>query len=469
MKGNLIDVPILNIDEVMKSNVTTDEGSPEINEKESKESYDQSEIDNLTVRLKEELITDVKKKYNYKLPLNSYTVKLVSTILIGISALIFEWTVLLGITTKDTFTSKTASKEEFWEKLKGFIIYLFSRWIYVARLCSHFSIGFFCITTLSDVFKGTKKPFKFFMTNIILAILFYYMTAIIIFVVKNLIMDRAVEDLLNTAKTNYDIKNKINDTIGYFRNLASIQLINIIGSYNYFLDNLIIGSLYQFLFYKPINYSWKKFIIFRSCSLIPIIFIIISIIIRALSMTIKLKWSMYIVEIFAGPKLTVYAFLVTICLLIKKYAKKYNIFDENGEIDVNIFAGLGGKIFTIFCIIELICGLCFTELSIIGLGNNYLMILGVPIMFIFNYKANPSFSCKCCNFDHRRLSIILRIFIYVLIGTPFLVLFIDNYNSLKNLIKDIVKNGPEIIGKIETHYKNILSTLELIFMLIKNK
>lgn len=385
-----------------------------------------------------EILTNPKKNYRYKLPLNYFIVNLISIILFSISILVMEVIICIGLL---IIFNKFFKNEDLWEQLKFFVKVFFSKWYFIGQLCSHFSIGFFCITTFSNIFIGIKKPIKFFISNIIKAILFYFFTSFIIsFIVDSIMKEIIQKNLLEKANEDqYPIIKKITDS---FINSTSKKIENFMGKYNIFLDELIIGMLYFFLFYNPTNYNKDKLLIFRLFILVPIIYIIISLIIRGLNINNIIDFSTNIMQIFIGQKFTIYGFFVTTCLLIKLYGKKYNIFNKDGEIDQYVFAGLGGKIFSTFCIFELICGLFIPELNNIGIGNNYLIILGAPIIFIYNYKNNPSCKCLCCkNFKLSYINTIIKIVVYLIIIIIALVIFIICLyliDKLKPVIEEII-------------------------------
>ena len=137
-------------------------------------------------------------------------------------------------------------------------------------------------------------------------------------------------------------------------------IADFLSTYNIFLEKLVIGTLYLFLFYEPkkLANNPKYLLVFRLLSLVPISFIIISLVLRALKNTNILVINEYVLSFLMGPKITIYGFFITTLSIIKYKERKYNnIFDEDNTIDTKIFTKIGSLIFAIFGGIELIFGL----------------------------------------------------------------------------------------------------------------
>jgi hypothetical protein len=127
-------------------------------------------------------------------------------------------------------------------------------------------------------------------------------------------------------------------------------------------------------------------ILTRLLSILPISYIIISFVFRALNNLGKITLSLYAIPIFVGNKFTIFGFFIAFLLYLKVKDKNYTMFDEEGNILPNVFAKISSKIFSFFGFIELYIGLFHSQLSTYGIGSYYLLILCAPIMTLYDYK-----------------------------------------------------------------------------------
>ncbi len=114
------------------------------------------------------------------------------------------------------------------------------------------------------------------------------------------------------------------------------------------------------------------------------------------------------------------------------------MFDEEGYIIPIIFAKISSKIFAFFGLIELYIGLFHSELTVYGIGNNYLLILCAPIMILYDYKKNYEIHIKpfekinlggCINF------FVSIFFLWNSILCRMISLFLNNEHFLKIFTK----------------------------------
>ena len=168
-----------------------------------------------------------------------------------------------------------------------------------------------------------------------MAALYYALTINILKVlINNGFRNHIHEKIENSGYSfiNNNSKDKIiklfDDLIAYLSNFIA----DFLSTYNIFLEKLVIGTLYLFLFYEPkkLANNPKYLLVFRLLSLFPISFIIISLVLRALQNTNILVINEYVLSFLMGPKITIYGFFITTLSIIKYKEKKYNnIFDED--------------------------------------------------------------------------------------------------------------------------------------------
>ena len=77
-----------------------------------------------------EIITNPKKNYRYKLPLNYFIVNLISIILFSISILVIEIIICIGLL---IIFNKFFKNEDLWEQLKFFVKVFFSKWYFIGQ------------------------------------------------------------------------------------------------------------------------------------------------------------------------------------------------------------------------------------------------------------------------------------------------------------------------------------------------
>ena len=129
--------------------------------------------------------------------------------------------------------------------------------------------------------------------------------------------------------------------------------------------------------------------------------------------------------IFVGPKYTVFGFFISLLLYIKIREKKYKIFDEENNVIPSVFAKISSIIYAIFGFIELLIGLFFPSLTVIGLGNYYLLILCAPIMILYDYKMKYEIHIYPCK--KRNLGIFINIFVSLFFYKFNSSLFVNEY------------------------------------------
>lgn len=185
------------------------------------------------------------------------------------------------------------------------------KWLFFIQLSQHLSIGFFCLTTFSNMFHETKNIKKFYISNLIKVVVFYAISVIILkIIIKDYIGGTIHKKIYETG---IDDREKVFEIVDKIIDKVLIIVADFLSTYNTFIEKLTLGSLYFFLFSEPKPLMGKKMLYFRLLSLIPILYIIISLVIRALHNTNIIVLNEFISPILLGPKIVVYLFFIS-CL-----------------------------------------------------------------------------------------------------------------------------------------------------------
>ena len=375
----------------------------------------------------------------FLLNLNSYWLELLGSIGLILSVLIFELIVFASLLILvplfklelDIDTLSVGFK--FIYKSIGF------KWIIFIIIDEHLSVGFFCLTTFSDVFHETMNIKKFFILNIIKIFLFYLLSIIIL---RGIIRNSIGGFLHNKINdTVHEDKERIHNIFDYLIDEIILIVSNFLSTYNTFLDKLTLGSLYLFLFHEDKIKSRKKTICLRFMTLVPIIYIIASLVLRALQNTEKLKISELLSPLLLGPKVVVYLFFISTLLIIKYRSLSYDVFDLDNYIEPKVFSFIGSKTFGILGIVELIIRLFFPSWVPIGIGGKYLLVLCAPIVALYDYKKKYEIKYPCCK--KKDCSFCLKIFInvigYFLITVFGTIVFVLTYGFLSEYFTTILE------------------------------
>lgn len=313
------------------------------------------------------------------------------------------------------------------------------KWFTLVEVFQNLSVGFFCLTTFSGIFKESHNIKRFFISSIIKALCYYILSIVIL----RLYIIRGIKDFIrdniekSSKKYTTEEKDKL---IGLFNKIMDQILIivgNFLATYNVFLEKLIIGSLYIFLFKTPNNIRGTKKVIFRSLSIIPIIFILSSLVFRALNTIQYIKLNVFISPILLGSKVTIFGFFIITLCIIKYKSLKFNVYDSENTISPKVFKKVASKTFLTFGVIELIIGLFISKWSKFGIGSKYLLILCVPIITLYDYKKKAEVKLFCRNKkDYSKcFKVVFNIvgyFFAIFFGAIFYILltyFVDTYIS----------------------------------------
>ena len=117
------------------------------------------------------------------LNLNPYWIELIGSIGFTASLIIYESLGLIGLSLVANFFGEKSFTENLTEAI--YVTYdalkdLGLKWLFFIALSQHLSVGFFCLTTFSNMFQEIKNIKKFFIVNFIKVALFYVLSVIIL-------------------------------------------------------------------------------------------------------------------------------------------------------------------------------------------------------------------------------------------------------------------------------------------------
>ena len=373
------------------------------------------------------------KEYNTnRLVINKYWIELISKICCSSSIMVFESMAIIIIPL--IFGLLDLEFKEI-KKIVKEIMNDFVKWFFIYTLTQQFSIGFFCLRNFSTIFNEKDKPIKFLIFSLIKAIIFYLITIFILkVVIEEIIFDSLIERINEIELLPQGNKDHIIEVIKDIQKIVIKYISNLLAKYNHALDQLLIGSAYIALFSTPECLKGKKILFFRLLSILPMAYIILSLVLRTLYNLGIINLSSFVSPIFVGSKFTIFGFFISFLLFIKIRGKKYKIFDEENNIIPSVFAKISSKIFAIFGFIELVIGLFIPSLSAISLGSHYLLILCAPIMMLYDYKRTfeihikPCEKKNCATFISVIVNICLNV-VVVILGIVICVLIIELFNK----------------------------------------
>ena len=438
---------------------------PQKDEEKNKLNDDKEQSDKDEISSKESEPIEKTEIEAILLVLNSYWIELLGSISLIITIIIYEVIILKALSIFEF------EPEKFSERLKEFFELILNKlgfkWAFFIRMGSHLSVGFFCLTTFSTIMKNTKNKKKFYILGLIQIVLYYALTIIILKVFIDYLFkkffDDAIQGYIDEAKKKdqkITVDQKVYDF--FYSQVDKLKPIiaGLLGIFNTFLEKIVFGTMYIFLFNKPKYFEGKKMIYFRLLSLVPILYIIISLILRGLYNRIDeetkkrtLNINEYVLPILLGQKITVYVFFISTLFIIKYLSIKYDVFDEEGDIRPRVFTKIGSRVFGIMGIIELIIGLFLPSWSNYGIGGTYLLVLCTPMMVLYDYKKKYELRCKCkknvdMSFKIKLIVLIVGWLSVVILGLFVLNKFSDTFLKDIKEIYNFVKDNLGLVAQI---------------------
>ena len=433
---------------VEENNEETTE-NPQKDEEKNKLNDDTEQSDKDEISSKESAPIEKTEIEAILLVLNSYWISLIGSISLIITIIVYEVIIIktLLIFQKGKFSERFEDLVKFIVKKLGF------KWAFFMRIGPHLSVGFFCLTTFSTIMEKTKNKKKFYILGLIQIVLYYALTVIILKVFIDYLLKKFIHDAIENHIKKEEEDSKVYDF--FYSQVDKLKPIiaGLLGIFNTFLEKIVFGTMYIFLFNNPKYFEGKKMIYFRLLSLVPILYMIISLILRGLYNHIDeetnkrtLNINEYVLPILLGQKITIYVFFISTLFIIKYLSIKYDVFDEEGDIKPRVFTKIGSRVFGIMGIIELIIGLFLPSWAKYGIGGTYLLVLCTPIMVLYDYKKKYELRCKCkknedMSFKIKLIVLIFGWLIVVIIGIIILFLFVIVFLGDFEIIYTFVKKN----------------------------
>ena len=399
------------------------------------------------------------------LNLNYYWISIIATISLVVTMYVYEALGIYIIQRLD-ITLKEKTLDAISEIIDTIFNKLGVKWLLIINISDHLSIGFFTLTTFSWVIQETKNIKKFYIVTIIEVILYYAFSIFLLAYLINDLLKNFVKDVIENPELTLpdDLKEKLIELANKLIEYVVILVADYLSTYNMFLEVLVLGSLYIFIFVTPKKCAENKVLLylFRFLSVIPIGFIVFSLWFRALQKTTDLKINEYTSAILLGQKITTFSFFIVGIFVIKYKSIKYeNVFDEEGLIDTRVFTKIGSVIFAVFGAIEFIAGCFLPSWVSYGIGRKYLIILCAPIFTLYDYKKQYKVTFPCCHKGD--MSLCFKIIIYIIGYLVMIILAIIFCVVAYNFIKDYIVPILEFIIENYDEISKLLSNLSKLF------
>ena len=476
---DIVDSPNSNVeDEIQKDDKEEilEEEKQNLEKKENRENTELT-IEKSKEETEEELLKgDIKKSYidessepigkkelkSLLLILNSYWIELLGSISLLFSLLILGFIsfIILMVINPTMGNTGDSSSSNFIVLLSFLLDKLGFKWFFFITMGNHLSVGFFSLSTFTSVLRDTKNIKKFYIVNFIKFGIFYALNIVVLKLIMTDVLLKIFNDRI--------IDIHVTDTrVNTFFEIFIEKLVNYVGrflaTYNIFLEKIVFGTMYIFLFNKPKNLEGKKLLYFRLLALIPVIFTILSLIFRALHYSYKddrnrfFGINIYVLPLLLGSKIGIYMFYISTLSIIKYMSLKKEVFDEENNIQPRIFSKIGSRCFGIMGIVELIIGLFLPSWSTVGIGEKYLLIICAPILALYDYKRKYKLKFPCCKKGNMSLCfrlvflnvafLVIIIFYFLIIAFVIMAIgnrmedvsfFIIDNNDLVNKVMDMI-------------------------------
>ena len=381
--------------------------------------------------------------------LNSYWIDLLGSISLAINLILYEY---IANSFLNLLNSIIESEDNIMENVGNFIDLVFQKigfkWFFFITMSEHLSVGFFCLTTFSELLNETKNIKKFYIINAIKIAVFYALTIVIFEVIIKKKLGNFFFDKIREMGIKLE-------NIDNFFNLFIDKLVRVVeeflSTFNIFLEKLVFGTIYICLF------NSSKLFFCRLLALLPILYVIICQILRALYNYEKININIYVLPFLLGSKITVYIFFISTLLIIKFMSEKYEVFDKNNEIYPKVFNKIGSRNYSVIGIIELIIGLFLPSWSSAGIGGDYLLILCAPLMALYDYKIDYVLKFPCCKKGNMTLCIKIG---FLVISWAFIIIY--GGHIIKGFGKIFKEYLLVIITIIQTNYENAVQSMNSI-------
>ena len=185
--------------------------------------------------------------------LNSYWLELIGSISLMISLFIYEIIAFVAIDIiVPIFEEGTINFNSITEAYEIIFKDFGLKWLFFITMSQHLSVGFFCLTTFSNMFHETKNITKFFIINILKVAMFYGFS---VFILKVIIKDGLggfFKSKIDQVKKDAEKRGEI---VSYEKTYLIFEMLidklcnvvsNFLSTYNTFLEKTVLGFLYLY-------------------------------------------------------------------------------------------------------------------------------------------------------------------------------------------------------------------------------
>ncbi len=205
-----------------------------------------------------------------------------------------------------------------------------------------------------------------------------------------------IKEMLASVK-GANIIDLLNNYVPNFTSVAAKYLIQHYANINVFLDLSLCSLFYFFLAYKPKKLSGGRLLLFKSCSILPVIYIIGSIFLDGLVKKGIISIPVWGSSLLANYKLPSYILFFLVVLSLK-YNEAEHI--AQGGTHKTFFISLKSRFsslsFSVYlCVCIGVLSLTDYALSMVpefaawGMGSSYKMFAAIPFIMLFSFNKMP--------------------------------------------------------------------------------
>lgn len=189
--------------------------------------------------------------------LNSYWLEIMGFVNLILSLIIYESIVIIILNLFLLLIEGEFDISDITDAFNILINNIGIKWIMFIIISNHLSVGFFCLTTFSNVLTDIKDIKVFYIWSIIKAVLFYVFLVILLKVIIRDTFGNFVQKKVESA--NIVGKERAFEIINPLIDKLVIFVARFLSTYNIFLEKLLLGSIYFFLFFELETISRKKY------------------------------------------------------------------------------------------------------------------------------------------------------------------------------------------------------------------
>lgn len=170
-------------------------------------------------------------------------------------------------------------------------------------------------------------------------------------------------------------------------------------NYNVFVDLSLFSLFYFFFFYTPKKIQKRSsLILFRCCSIIPILFALTATVLYGMYYEGKMNLPIAMLAILPCRSIVIYAIFFVLAILIKlrkhlfiKWGgteEEYNTYAKSNRSSLEISVVASCVIF-VLCLLDFLLVVCWPKLLLYGIGSSFYFALAIPFILLLSYTRQP--------------------------------------------------------------------------------